>query len=263
MHAAAGTSMHYFDLLVSLRNDQEYLFGNIQRNEYHNLYDYINDKGLKIINHGNGPTMKDAEQFKDAVDESDDEDFKPMAETSGSEEGSATDDSGGEDSDASLDEEDKEMPAKKESRKEASTSKPPSATKRKSPKDGDKESKKEASASKPASAGKRKKSPKDGDNDGGKKKKPKKKKDPNAPKNFMSSFMFFSQAERENIKKNNPGLSFTNTAKALGEQWKKMTAEEKEPYEAKAKADKIRYKDAMAEYKRDAPAAAISHSDSE
>ncbi|RWW85803.1 hypothetical protein BHE74_00005490 [Ensete ventricosum] len=47
----------------------------------------------------------------------------------------------------------------------------------------------------------------------------------------MSGFMFFSNAEREvssvfhlqNLKKGNPGMSFTDVGRALGERWKKMT----------------------------------------
>lgn len=42
-HGAGGASIssHYFDLLVKLKNDQEHLFRNIQRNEYHNLFNFI------------------------------------------------------------------------------------------------------------------------------------------------------------------------------------------------------------------------------
>ncbi|MCL7027137.1 hypothetical protein MKW94_014239 [Papaver nudicaule] len=243
-HAAAGTNMHYFDLLVKLKSEQEHLFRNIQRNEYHNLFDFISGKGLKIMNLGDGPNAKmgepelpdeetldpHLERIKNAVDESDEEDSDYDVKSAEDDGGSPSDSSGGEHSDASISGDEKEKPPKKEPRKEASTSKPAPASKRK---------------------------PKDGDEDGGKKKKPKKKKDPNAPKKAMSGFMFFSQTERENIKKNNPGISFTETAKALGEQWKKMTAEDKEPYEAKAKADQKRYKDAMAGYKGDAPATII------
>ncbi|XP_026424225.1 FACT complex subunit SSRP1-like [Papaver somniferum] len=235
MHAAAGTSMQYFDLLVKLKNEQEHLFCNIQRNEYHNLSEYITSKGLKIMKQGNSRAMKDAERFKNEIDESDDEtddDFKIDRESDG---GSPTDDSGGEESDASLSGDVKQKPAKKESRKEASTSKPASS---------------------------KRKSTKDGVEDGGRKKKAKKKRDPNAPKKATSSFMFFSNAERENIKKSNPGISFTDIARTLGEHWKKMTAEEKEPYEAMAAADRERYQKAMAAYKGDVPASIVG-SDSE
>jgi structure-specific recognition protein 1 len=54
-HGAAGMSSmssHYFDLIIKLKSEQEHQFCNIQRNEYHNLFSFINTKGLKIINLG-------------------------------------------------------------------------------------------------------------------------------------------------------------------------------------------------------------------
>eukprot|EP00262_Sarcandra_glabra_P010978 TRINITY_DN26688_c0_g1_i1.p1 TRINITY_DN26688_c0_g1~~TRINITY_DN26688_c0_g1_i1.p1 ORF type:complete len:646 (-),score=160.90 TRINITY_DN26688_c0_g1_i1:244-2181(-) len=242
-HGAGGSSMssHYFDLLVKLKSEQEHLFRNIQRNEYHNLFDFISGKGLKIMNLGdmqatNGVAAVLQNDDDDAVDphlerikneaggeESDEEDEDFVAEKDDG--GSPTDDSGEGDSDASESGDDKEKPAKKETKKEAAAPKA-SSSKRKS---------------------------KDGDEDGAKKRKPKKKKDPNAPKRAMSGFMFFSQTERENLKKSNPGMSFTDVGRALGERWKKMTAEEKEPFESMARADQKRYKEAMAGYKNPAP----------
>ncbi|KAL0450590.1 UNVERIFIED_CONTAM: FACT complex subunit SSRP1 [Sesamum latifolium] len=109
-----------------------------------------------------------------------------------------------------------------------------------------KKSKKEPSALKASSS---RKKTKDDDDDGSKRKKQKKKKDPNAPKRAISAFMFFSQTERENVKKSNPGISFTEVGKVLGERWNKMTAEEKAPYEAKARADKKRYTEEISGYK--------------
>lgn len=69
----------------------------------------------------------------------------------------------------------------------------------------------------------------------------------------MSGFMFFSKLERENLKKSNPGISFTDVGRVLGEKWKKMSVEEKEPYEAKAREDKKRYKDEISGYKNPQP----------
>lgn len=40
-HTAGGSNMHYFDLLIRLKTEQEHLFRNVQRNEYHNLFDFI------------------------------------------------------------------------------------------------------------------------------------------------------------------------------------------------------------------------------
>nr|DAD31171.1 TPA_asm: hypothetical protein HUJ06_010022 [Nelumbo nucifera] len=233
-HAAGGSNMHYFDLLIRLKSEQEHLFRNIQRNEYHNLFDFISGKGLKIMNLGDVQTTEgvaavlqnddddDAvdphlERIKnEAGDETDEEDEDFVADKDDG--GSPTDDSGEEESDASESGDQKENPTKKEVKKDSSASKAPSA----------------------------KRKPKEGDE---KKRKQKRKKDPNAPKRAMSGFFHFSQSERDNIKKTNPGISSTDVARALGDKWKKMSAAEKEPFEAMARDDKKRYKEQMADYK--------------
>lgn len=236
-HGAGGTSMHYFDLLVRLKNEQEHVFRNIQKNEYDNLFNFISGKNLKIMNLGGAQTAEGVasvlqndnddddfdhhlEAIKTAVEESDEEDEDFVAEKDDG--GSPTDDSGGEEeSDASLSGGEKEKPVKKEPKREASTSKSSSA----------------------------KKKSKEETEDGSKKRKPKKKKDPNAPKKALSAFMFFSQSERDNIRKSNPGMAFTDIGRALGEKWRSMTGEEKEQFESMAKTDQKRYKDAMTGYK--------------
>ncbi|XP_058744875.1 FACT complex subunit SSRP1-like [Vicia villosa] len=236
-HAAGGSNMHYFDLLIRLKSEQEHLFRNIQRNEYHPLYSFISSKGLKIMNLGDAQATTGVAKVlesddDDAVDphlerirneagenESDEEDEDFVAEKD--DEGSPTDDSGADDSDASQSDNEIEKPPKKEPKKDLPSSSKASTSKRKS---------KDA-------------------NEDVKKKKPKKKKDPNAPKRALSGFMFFSQMERENLKKTNPGISFTDVARVLGEKWKKMSGEEKEPYEAKARVDKRRYQDEISGYK--------------
>ncbi|WCJ31649.1 FACT complex subunit SSRP1 [Euphorbia peplus] len=198
------------------------------------------DKGLKIMNLGS-QTVKggvaavlqnadddDAvdphlERIRNAAaDESDEEDEDFVADKDDG--GSPTNDSGGDDSDGSDSGDEKEKPVKKE---------PP----------------KEASSSKVAA----KKRPKEGNGDASKKKKQKKKKDPNAPKKAISSFMYYSQMERENVKKTHLGIAFGGIGKVVGEKWKKLTAEEKESYEAKARADKKRYEEEMGGYKNPQP----------
>ncbi|GAU43803.1 hypothetical protein TSUD_247920 [Trifolium subterraneum] len=203
-HAAGGSNMHYFDLLIRLKSDQEHLFRNIQRNEYHNLYGFISSKGLKIMNLGDAQGTAGVAKV---LESDDDVAVDPHLARIRNE--------------AGEDESDEEKPAKKEPKKDLPSNSKPSSSKKKS---------------------------KDADEDG-KKRKPKKKKDPNAPKRALSGFMFFSQMERENIKKTTPGISFTDVGRVLGEKWKKMSAEEKEPYEAKARVDKIRYKDEISGYK--------------
>ncbi|MFZ8518398.1 hypothetical protein ACO1MH_15060, partial [Staphylococcus aureus] len=49
-------------------------------------------------------------------------------------------------------------------------------------------------------------------------------------------------------KKSNPGIAFTDVGRVLGDRWNKMSAEEKEAYEANARADKKRYNDEMKGY---------------
>ncbi|KAL8528300.1 hypothetical protein ACS0TY_005925 [Phlomoides rotata] len=232
-HNAGGSNMHYFDLLIRLKTEQEHIFRNIHRTEYHKLFEYFKDKGLKMMNLGSEEETTGVASVLDAVDDpvdphlerirneagddSDEEDEDFVADKDDG--GSPTDDSGGE-SDASKSGEEKEAPVNKKSKKE------PSAPRASS-----------------------KKKVKDGEDDGSRKKKQKKKKDPNAPKRAISAFMFFCQTERENVKKSNPGISFTDVGKVLGERWNKMTADEKAPYEAKARADKKRYNEEISGYK--------------
>ncbi|XP_006655061.1 FACT complex subunit SSRP1-B [Oryza brachyantha] len=235
-HGAGGASMssHYFDLLVKLKNDQEHLFRNIQRNEYHNLFNFISGKHLKILNLGDGQGRAGGvtavlqstddvavdphlERIRNQTgdDESDEEDEDFVADKDDS--GSPTDDSGEDGSDASLSGGEKE----KSSKKEASISKAPL----------------------------KKRKPKSGDAEGSEKRKPKKKKDPNAPKRAIAPFMYFSKAERANLKNSNPELATTEIAKKLGERWQKMTAEEKQPYIEQSQVDKKRYAEESAAYR--------------
>ncbi|KAH7314772.1 hypothetical protein KP509_21G019400 [Ceratopteris richardii] len=238
-HGAAGTSSissHYFDLLIRLKSEQEHQFRNIQRNEYHNLFNFINSKNLKILNLGEvqGPSgvaavlegsddeipdfhlerIKYAREGGGAALDSDEEDEDFVAD--GDDGGSPTDDSEEEGSDASEGGEEKPI----------------------------KEKRKETTAPKPAAV--RKKKREEGDEDG---KKKRRKKDPNAPKRAISSYMYFAQSEREVLKKTNPGLSFQEVGKVIGERWKKLSDAEKERYEESARQDKARYNKEMTEYK--------------
>ncbi|RQM08313.1 hypothetical protein DH86_00003796, partial [Scytalidium sp. 3C] len=92
----------------------------------------------------------------------------------------------------------------------------------------------------------------------------KKKKDPNAPKRGLSAYMFFANEQRDNVRDENPGISFgrmyhANSArlptgqvgKLLGERWKALNDKQRAPYEAKAAADKKRYETEKASYNAD------------
>ena len=82
-----------------------------------------------------------------------------------------------------------------------------------------------------------------------KKGKTKAKKDPNAPKQAMSSFMFFSVEMRPKLKAENPDIKFGEIGKKLGELFRNLSPEEKERYEKKAAQDKVRHKKEMEAYK--------------
>lgn len=81
-----------------------------------------------------------------------------------------------------------------------------------------------------------------------KKKTNRKKKDPDAPKRSLSAYMFFANENRDVVRAENPGISFGQVGKLLGEKWKALDADEKSPYESKAAADKKRYEKEKAEY---------------
>ncbi|CAL3964137.1 unnamed protein product [Diplocarpon coronariae] len=80
----------------------------------------------------------------------------------------------------------------------------------------------------------------------------KKKKDPNAPKRGLSAYMFFANEQRENVREENPGITFGQVGKVLGERWKALNDKQRTPYEAKAAQDKKRYEDEKASYNADA-----------
>ena len=54
-----------------------------------------------------------------------------------------------------------------------------------------------------------------------------KKKDPLKPKKALSSFMFFANAKRPELRKEDPSLKITEIGKKLGVMWKEASPEEK------------------------------------
>eukprot|EP00270_Netrium_digitus_P014912 TRINITY_DN5150_c0_g1_i6.p1 TRINITY_DN5150_c0_g1~~TRINITY_DN5150_c0_g1_i6.p1 ORF type:complete len:701 (+),score=261.43 TRINITY_DN5150_c0_g1_i6:184-2286(+) len=268
-HGAGTSSMSssYFDLVIRLRSDQEYQFRNIQRTEYHNLFHFFDNKRMKILNLGGveaqagGGSLAHAEEMLQSDDEAvdhhlhrikaaggaaadmsdeEDEDFVAGKDDGGSPTESSEGEDGEDGGSASNDEE--------HASKEDNGDKDEERQRRKEEKEKEREKKKKekASASLSTSASKKRK---DEDEDGGGGKKKRRKKDPNAPKRALSGFMYFSVEERERLKKESPNMSFVDVGKATGERWKTLSAEEKRPYEEKAKVDKARYVEEMSSYK--------------
>ena len=83
-----------------------------------------------------------------------------------------------------------------------------------------------------------------------KRKKPKKmpKKDPDAPKKPLSSFMLFGNEMRAKIKEENPDIPFSGVGKILGERWRALDSESKAKYNEAALAAKAEYEKVYAEY---------------
>ena len=80
-------------------------------------------------------------------------------------------------------------------------------------------------------------------------------KDPNKPKRSKSSYLFFCDAHRQKVldklrkSKNVPkNKIIVEVSKKLGSMWKSLDTDGKAPFEAKAQADKERYKDEMEAY---------------
>ena len=76
--------------------------------------------------------------------------------------------------------------------------------------------------------------------------------------------MFFANDQREKVREENPGIKFGKllsvrhqsspltsageVGKMLGERWKTLSEKQRQPYEAKAAADKKRYEEEKAAY---------------
>lgn len=72
--------------------------------------------------------------------------------------------------------------------------------------------------------------------------------DPLAPKRSSGAYVFFTNDSRAIILEENPGISFIDLGKELGERWRSLNAMERQKYEQIAAQDKIRFKQEMAEY---------------
>jgi hypothetical protein len=73
--------------------------------------------------------------------------------------------------------------------------------------------------------------------------------DPNAPKRPKNAYMFFIQAHRADTVQEHPDMRVTEISKVLGQKWRELDASEKKPYNDQAAQDKLRYEEAMEEYK--------------
>lgn len=80
--------------------------------------------------------------------------------------------------------------------------------------------------------------------------KKRKRKDPNAPKGARNAYIFFSSCPKilEELQGEHPNISRKDLTKFIGERWKGMSAEEKQPYVDQAANDKARYQREQKEF---------------
>lgn len=72
--------------------------------------------------------------------------------------------------------------------------------------------------------------------------------DANAPKRPLSAYMFYSQDNRERVRRENPDVSFGQYGKILEKEWSEMSEQARAPYLKKAEDDKKRYETEKAHY---------------
>ena len=220
--AYTGATQRTFDIVVLMKSDASHTFHGIPKAEFQNLVNFLNAKQLNISN-------VDANARADQIiDEDEEEDhhaarLKARAAAEAEDFGGGSDSEEDEDFDAGSDDSDGGEPSD-ESESESEDEEEDSRPKKKS-----------------KSGAKKGKSPA---------KKKKAKKDPNAPKRPLSSYMLFAGDNRSKVLEENPGLSLGEVGKELGKRWKELPDGEKAAYEERAKEAKAAYDEAMREYKK-------------
>lgn len=222
----ANSATKNFDLYVVVKSTRgqgvgdKHMFSSIDRTEYVGLFDFFESKKVHMLNPQKGlPEAKGSRAAGafEGMDLGSDEDEDDDDYAAGNSDHSASSDDSGTDESGESDGEENQKKKRREST---------GGEKERAPK-----------------VKKEKGSPKvKGE------KKPRKKKDPNAPKGAIGSYMFYTLEARPALKAAEPGLAVTEMGKKMGENWKSLSAEEKAPFEEKARADRERYNQEMAVY---------------
>ena len=74
------------------------------------------------------------------------------------------------------------------------------------------------------------------------------KKDPNKPKRPLSGYTLFCNEIRDDLKKNNPDLSFGEMNKTLGQKWKEL--DDKQKWIEMAQEERMKYEEEIEEYNK-------------
>ena len=81
-------------------------------------------------------------------------------------------------------------------------------------------------------------------------KKVKKPKDPNAPKNWTNAYFHFTKEKTPELLKEHPDMKVSDRSKLAGEMWKNMSDDDKKKYTDAANKDKTRYEKEIKKYKK-------------
>jgi len=241
--ARGSTTGRTFDFEMDLNNGTSVIFSNIVKEEYTPLFDFVNTKNLRIKNKGLSKAGGNLDQMIDSDDESHDAYLQKVKQ-----EGRDRDDENDDSSDS--DDDDFNPANEKADDVEEEYDSGHSAVSSSDEEEGGSGSEKKAKPKKRKSdSSSRESKPKKAKQDeSGSSRKRGKKKDKNAPKRPMTAFMLFLNENREPIKRDNPGIAFTEIAKKGGEMWKEMT--DKSKWDALALEAKAKYEIDIKEYKK-------------
>lgn len=253
--ARSGGSTRSFDFEIETKAGVVHTFSSIEKEEYGRLFDFANAKKLRIKNRNTGLTKEKPVYNEDELVDSDAEDEPDAYLQRVKAEGREREEGGGSTDEESSD----ESFAPEESGSEVAEeydSNPPTSSDSEDEDDSDKsyeadsagegEREKKPKEKKPKEP-KKSRSAKTVKEPGTRKKRQKKEKDENKPKRAVSAFFLYLAEMREQIKKDNPGISVTEITKKAGEMWKEVS--DKSKWEEAAAAAKEEYQRAMAEYK--------------
>lgn len=257
--ARSAGSTRSFDFDVETKAGVLYTFVGIEKEEYGKLYDFVQQKKLRVKNIGKTESKTVASSSENDSDNEDDHDaylVKMKAEGRERTDAGGDEDEDEDESDEDFqpagsasepdDEYDSNPPSTESSDDEDEDSggsgsetgavpKPKKAPKKKSEKKGSDDEKKTSKPSKSKKETKSKKS---------------KEKDADRPKRPLTAYFLWFNENRSKLKEEFPGLSVADIAKKAGEKWKEV--KDRTKWEEKAVDAKKKYDVEMAEYNRKA-----------
>ncbi|KAH0560943.1 FACT complex subunit Ssrp1 [Cotesia glomerata] len=239
--ARGGGSTRSFDFEIELTSGVVHTFSSIEKEEYGKLFDFISSKKLRVKNRGKGDKMNYDNDFggSDQEDEPDAYLARVKAEAKERDDDNNQDDSEDESTDEDFNPAQEESDVAEEYDSNPGTSDSDDDSDAGSDGSGKKEKKKDKEKKKSKSAKTVSEKPR-------KQRKNKKEKDSNKPKRPSSAFMLWLNATREQIKKDNPGISVTEVSRKAGEMWKEM--KDKSEWEQKAAKAKKEWTEKMKDY---------------